>query len=160
MNLNITLSERSIDSAIAQLNALAYKLDRAPDTVCDTLGSIALAEMTVNQSAILDQDGNELGAPYMVSGAGEVEVGLTGDQVAFLEFGTGPVGAATPHPEPPSDWEYGAGETISENGDWRYYDKQRGYWRLTTGIPAYMPVFNAAQVTRAMVDAAVKEALK
>lgn len=63
------------------------------------------------------------------------------DHAAFVEFGTGPIGAESPYPyELPEgvSWQYASGKTIRQLADGRYgwfYPKD-GQWYFTDGMPS------------------------
>jgi len=60
---------------------------------------------------------------------------------AFVEFGTGVVGADSPHPTKP--WAY----DINNHGDkgWVYFDETAGQFRWTAGMPSRPFMYNTLQ---------------
>lgn len=74
---------------------------------------------------------------------GVIKVGA--DYAIFVEFGTGIVGANSPHPEPES-WNYDV-NNHGENG-WWYYDFKQDRFRWTKGQPASAFVYRALEFMR------------
>lgn len=60
----------------------------------------------------------------------------------FVEFGTGIVGAASPHPDP-KNWQY----DVNSHGDagWWYYDEKMGKLRWTKGQEASAFVYKTLE---------------
>lgn len=61
---------------------------------------------------------------------------------AYVEFGTGVVGAGSPHPKP-EVWQY----DINSHGDdgWVYYDDDNGVFRWTKGYKSRPFMYNTAR---------------
>jgi hypothetical protein len=125
-------------------------------------------EVIHNVSSITDLDGNYLGGDNPNS-AVSVEPALDdgheviwrGEQVAFLEFGTGAPGAADPYP---GRAMAAAGyHPDSTKDSWWYIDAKIGPW-VSLGLTPQAPMFEAAMLLRTgvIMDPAkivVKEAL-
>lgn len=64
------------------------------------------------------------------------------DWAAFVEFGTGVVGKANPHPDTGLvGWKYDTNDN-GESGWWYYYD---GEWHWTKGMPSRAFLFETGQ---------------
>ena len=84
------------------------------------------------------------------------------DHAAFVEFGTGPIGAESPYPYDLPDgvtWEYASGKTIRQLADGRYgwfYPKD-GQWYFTEGMPARPFMFETSLELQEIVVEVTKE---
>lgn len=165
MGLDIdAFDTRSIDAAIKQLRTLQAKLDAAPEKAAEKAADRAATIVAQNLIGIPDYDGNSPGDVFNnKSGQGERLVGMTGEQVEFLEYGTGVVGQTSQKPDGmniPADWAYNTGTHI-HNNHWVYNDMRHGGWpTMTSGIPAYAPVYNAKVQLEEEIPEIVAEVLK
>lgn len=84
------------------------------------------------------------------------------DHAAFVEFGTGQIGAESPYPFDLPDgvtWEYASGKTIRQLADGRYgwfYPKD-GKWYFTEGMPARPFMFETSIELQEIVVEVAKE---
>lgn len=84
------------------------------------------------------------------------------DHAAFVEFGTGPIGAESPYPYDLPEgvtWEYASGKTIRQLADGRYgwfYPKD-GQWYFTEGMPARPFMFETSLELQEIVVEVAKE---
>lgn len=164
-NFSADLSVSSLDQLLSDLKAYKKKVDEAPEKITARLAEIGEQAINANIAGITDLDGN---APGIVSvdidGAHSV-VSQAGEQIAYLEFGTGAQGANSPHPlAGDAGWQYNSGEHIrpTKNGKmmWRYYDRLKDHWRITDGIPAQRQVLEAALLMRDSIPTVAREVLK
>jgi hypothetical protein len=159
------LSVASLDKLLSDVKAYRDKVNAAPEKITARLAEIGAETIQQNIAGISDPDGNAPGeVGTRIEGNGGV-VYEQGDQVAFLEFGTGEQGEASPHPMAvKAGWKYGSGKNIRKmkNGKmmWHYFDNLRGHWRTTDGIPAQQQVLRAAITMRDNIVPVAKEALK
>lgn len=163
--ISISLSEKSIDDAIKELQrykeTLPQKLKAIRDRVAEELlkqvetgfngaiyNDVIYEGMSVpNVSVTLEENGN---AVFVVA---------HGTEAVFAEFGAGvyynPDGSD--HPERPAGivaiGEYGKG--YGSRKVWGYYEN--GELKLTHGTPASMPMYNAAQAVAKLVPEIAKE---
>lgn len=106
---------------------------------------------------ILDPDGNQTGTTSLRHITGVSEVRWSGDQILFLEFGTGITGINNPYPDnvvmglvsyQPQQYH-----GISGNEYWHYQDEVTGAFEKTYGVPAYAPMYtvflDAEQIIKA-----------
>lgn len=134
--ITFDLSPTGIDSAIRQLDDFRRDFQRK----CDTL----IEKLTKEGADIAKMRVAALGKVY----TGELQSSITGffDKntrtgiiragawyAIYVEYGTGVVGAASPHPEP-DGWMYDVGG----HGDdgWTYYNPNSGKYQHTTGEPS------------------------
>lgn len=156
--IRVKLSE--LDDFIRDLKEYKAKVEAAPSKIVAELAEIGRKEIEGNIGAITDVDGNYLAGSGKEVNGNTAAAFMVGSQASFLEFGTGIQGQSSPHPDANvHGWEYNTGATI-KNNQWRYYDPFLNKFVTTSGIPAQMPVFKAANEVRARVEEAVKEALK
>lgn len=159
------LSTSSLDKMLSDVKAYQEKVEAAPEKVTARLAEIGANAINQNVSEITDLDGNAPGTVSVDVRGAEATISQSGDQVAYLEYGTGEQGAANEHPEyKVAGWHYGSGKNIRrmKNGKlmWRYYDKLKGHWRITNGIPAQKQVLRAALTMRDNIVPVAKEVLK
>lgn len=159
------LSVSSLDKLLSDVKGYKAKLEAAPEKVTSRLAEIGAETITQNISGITDPDGNAPGTVGMQVEGGTAKVFQQGKQIAFLEYGTGEQGAASPHPVAvKAGWKYGSGKNIRKmkNGKmmWHYFDRLRGHWRTTDGIPAQKQVLRAALTMRDSIVPVAKGALK
>lgn len=155
------LSVSSLDKLLSELREYQKKIEQAPARIVENLADFGENQIQRGIQSIIDRDGNYLAkaGSYVFGGAGLAY--MEGDQAAYLEYGTGVVGKNSPHPQAnEAGWQYNTGKTINpKTGDWSYWDSVKGKYIHTKGIPAQMPVFNAALEMRKQVVKAAKEAL-
>lgn len=159
------LSVSSLDKLLSDVKDYKAKVEAAPARITEQLAKIGAGAITQNIAGITDPDGNAPGTVGMQAEGGSGKVFEQGDQVAYLEYGTGEQGAENKHPKyEVSGWQYGSGKNIRKmkNGKmmWHYYDRLRGHWRTTNGIPAQKQVFRAAITMRDNIVPVAKEVLK
>lgn len=150
--IDIPLSKSGINQAIKEIY-------RFRDALIETLNALikALAESGAEiarvQVAAMDAvDTGQL--EHSIQGSFNPET-RTGVIVAdcpyaiYVEYGTGPVGEESPHPEPDtSGWAYNVGETIHQNiqhPEWGvgwWYPGDDGKYHWTNGQPARPFMYN------------------
>jgi hypothetical protein len=148
----VPLGVKNIKTLAKQLKALARDLgDEHGDVVIDIEQDTAglVAEMVrSNIAGIPDKDGNYLGtdnpnASVVVRPAlrGHAVV-WSGQQIAFVEFGTGAKGAAGGYPSPAiGEANYHPDPTKQM---WAYKDKKTGKAELSVGLAPQAPMYHAA----------------
>lgn len=159
------LSVSSLDKLLSDVKGYKAKVEAAPDKITEHLAEIGAGAIQQNIAGITDPDGNAPGTVGKEVDGGSAKVFEHGDQIAYLEYGTGEQGAASPHPKAAeAGRRYNVGPRIRKmkNGKmmWHYKDKLRGHWRTTDGIPAQKQVFRAALTMRDNIVPVAKEALK
>lgn len=159
------LSVASLDKLLSDVKAYKAKVDAAPAKIVEGLAKIGAEAIQQNVAGITDPDGNAPGTVGMQVEGSSGKVFELGPQSAFLEYGVGEVGKASPHPKAgEAGWQYDVGSKIRKmkNGKrmWHYFDRLRGHWRTTNGIPAQKQVLRASLTMRDNIVPAAKEALK
>lgn len=160
------LSVASLDKLLSDVKDYKAKVEAAPAKITERLAEIGAEAIQQNISGITDPDGNAPGTVGMQVEGSSAKVFEKGDQIAFLEYGTGEQGATSPHPKAAeAGRKYNVGPYIHKmkNGKmmWHYRDKLRGgHWRTTNGIPAQKQVLKAALTMRDNIVPVAKEALK
>lgn len=163
---DVELSVAGINDVIWHLNDFRQSLERAEHEIVSMLANDAAADMQASLSAVTDPDGNidaQIDPPQVTGN--EAVVSMSGSQAAYLEFGTGVVGARNPHElSAQVGWQYGAGSHYRtfRNGrvGWVYFDRSRNHYRVTSGITPQRIVLRAGQTTRMRVLARAREALR
>jgi len=159
------LSVSSLDELLRNVKSYQAKVNAAPERIVSELARIATNSISETISGITDSDGNATGSVGSNISGNTAMVFNEGDQVGYIEFGTGVTGAAEPHPQArKSGWSYDKGSKIftTKSGKrmWRYYDTLKGHWRITSGLPAQKQVYKAALKMRDNIVQVAKEALK
>lgn len=159
------LSVSSLDKLLSDVKAYRDKVNAAPAKIAEGLAKIGAEAIQQNVAGITDPDGNAPGTVGRLIDGSHGVVFEQGSQIAFLEYGTGEQGAANKHPKyAVAGWHYGSGKNIRKmkNGRmmWHYFDRLRGHWRTTNGIPAQKQVLRASITMRDSIVPVAKEALK
>jgi len=163
--IKLNLSVSSIEDAIKELRQYQDKVESAPQKIAERLAQEAVQDIENTLSGITDTDGNKIGETGYERIGSKTVVYNRGSQVKFIEFGTGIVGKSNSHPQAGQvGWQYDVGKRIytSKTGKriWKYYDKIKGHWRTTSGMPAQMQVLKAALKIRRRIKEVAKEVLR
>lgn len=140
VNIDIALSTSSLQRAVNKLRNLSDSLQRKSNYCAMQLAKEGESELATQITFIADFDGNDAGTIDSLMTDNGAELHWRGDQVDFLEFGTGPTGNVLPYNDEgakPSYWEY-------RTSPWYYYNATIGATIETYGIPAYAPMLNTA----------------
>jgi phage gpG-like protein len=133
--ITFTLDEKSINAAIKQLSLYKKELSRKANLLVQRLVAegVEIAKQEVKVLGAFDS--GELhdsldGLMYTDGTRGIIFTNC--GHAAFVEFGTGVVGAGSPHPTMP--WQY----DVNAHGEagWVYYDEKQGRFRWTKGMPS------------------------
>lgn len=157
--LQIVLSADSIRKAKEQIEEYAASLPSMSEEFCRRLGEIGLDTALTHVKI----DTNALAAGISVQRIGEADylVVSVGGHAAFVEFGTGVVGAGTYEGELPADWDYDLRETPEAHDPddptaWYYYDDD-GTLHKTRGQKAASYMAKSAEEMRQKVLEIAKE---
>lgn len=153
MEIRVELSKRGLKSAIRQLKQLNKSLPDKIERKNQQLVEEGKNLLDVNISNIPNFDGNDKGITFGTAVDLNGKIEWQGEQVQFLEFGTGVVGRQQSYEgELPPGWEYGKGKYSGrhEDGHW-HYSKNGGEPILTYGIPAYAPMLHASEELRTKI---------
>ena len=166
---DMPLSVAGIDEVIRELKGFRDALENAESQIVTELAAIGENDMVSRISAVVEPDGNiDTYASSTVRG-NIAEVFLAGSQAAYIEFGTGVRGEQASHPlkdqvgitylRGKHIYRIKSGKYAGQLG-WKYFDRNKGKWRVTIGIEAQNIVFNTAQGLRLKVREVVREALR
>ena len=111
------LSSNSIKETIKKLKEFQKEIGKADEEIVKQLSDFGLEEIQKNYASTPFKDGNEDVGFFKTGSPKKMNIGVTGSQVLYNEFGTGTEGASNPHPE---KGEYGlnaynSGKTIRKN---------------------------------------------
>lgn len=152
--ITISLTDNSIKKAIADVEQFKRELDQKASQLIQRLvdrGVEIAREQVISLGAFDSGDlaGSLDGLMYTDGKHGIIFTKC--NHAAFVEFGTGVVGAASPHPTLP--WAY----DVNQHGEagWVYYDEVEGRFRWTKGMPSRPFMHNtAAQLEREVLQTA------
>ena len=152
--ITIQLSEESINAAIKELDKYKKELSKKANLLVQWLveAGVEIAKQEVLTLGAFDSGElrDSLDGLMYTDGAHGIIFTDCG-HAAFVEFGTGVVGAGSPHPTLP--WQY----DVNEHGEkgWVYYDEKQGRFRWTKGMPSrpYM-YLTARQLEERVVEIA------
>jgi phage gpG-like protein len=156
MKITIQLSEASINQAIKELNAYKRELSRKATLLVQRLidAGVEIAKQEVLTLGAFDSGElrDSLDGLMYTDGAHGIIFTNCG-HAAFVEFGTGVVGAESPHPTMP--WQY----DVNEHGEagWVYYDEKQGRFRWTKGMPSRPYMYLTARQLEERVAAIARE---
>ena len=92
---------------------------------------------------------------------------VAGGHCIYIEFGTGVIGSASPHPSPEwiafMSWAYGSGGTIFTTKDGRtgwYYPADDGTWRFTEGMESRPFMYKTLQFLKKESMKVVKDVFR
>lgn len=170
--VKVPLSSAGINDLIKKINTLKKDFEKVDEEIVDKMSDFALKEIETNISSTPYKDGNDDISVFEENIENGKKVGMRGSQVLYDEFGTGTKGEKSPHP---IKGKYGlrgynTGRTIrrasvrvNEKAGipigakyWTYKDKS-GNTIFTTGIPAGLQVYNAAQSLQRKKEEIVKK---
>jgi len=106
-------------------------------------------------------DGNYGGDIEFVAIPNGYAVTYNGEQVAYIEFGTGIEGESSPYPDSDilskANWEY----DVNNHGTkgWYYKDHRTGEVHKSYGMVGNMPVYRASKLTEKQVPQIVRKVL-
>lgn len=170
--INLTLSSRSIKQAIKELKEYENDLKKKTKLFVERLAQEGFD--VANATVKLDLPFYDIGAydaevlePKVKVEGNRVKATLTfqGDDILFIEFGTGIRYSSISHPMLGDEFPYGAG-TYPGKGHW---DNPKGWWYKddvtgekvhTYGNPALMPMYEASTMIQLRVKKIAKEVFK
>lgn len=135
---------------IKQLNSLKSAVKNMEEDLPEYLARVGLdsAEATTAAVGASSLDGNQLGGFYILDKSDSVELVNQGDDVAYIEFGTGIMGAQSAHPHAgEAGWEYYVAtpykRTVGGIKGWFYKNKLTGQLTFTQGMVGTKAMYNA-----------------
>lgn len=143
--IRFKLDSDDIDRAIAEVNQFKNefleKCDRLVEALVERGAEIAKLEIARLDAIDTGELMNSIDGYFSSeSNVGIIKAGTL--YAAYVEFGTGVVGAASPHPNP-QGWQY----DVNNHGDsgWVYYDDGSGQFRWTKGFKSRPFMYNTAR---------------
>ena len=146
------LTARSISKAIQEVYECRDQLIEAVEQLIRQLTEqgTQIAKIQVASMEAVDTDELEQSIYGYYDPQSRIGYVIAGAAHAFyVEYGTGPIGEASPHPEPDRvGWEYNIGPTIHLNEkhpEWGvgwYYPGDDGKWHWTQGQPSRPFMYN------------------
>lgn len=154
-SIEMTLDKKSINNAIREIRHIQQQIVQAMNDLIQKLVEEGVKEA---KAQVVAMDAVETGAlegsiyGYYDSGS-RIGYIIAGSPYAFyVEYGTGPVGSASPHPEAAqAGWQYAVGEHIKQGpgGLGWWYDKSSdgtmsgdGNYHWTHGQPSRPFMYN------------------
>lgn len=151
--IKVQLSTKSIQNAIDELKAYKKELKSKTHTLVSELakkGYEYANAYIISVDAIYS--GELLKSLSYKSHLNRAVIEVNSSHAIYVEFGTGPKGEASQHPNNIIGYRYNVGETIgwyNVNGSlrygWYYPDKMTGTWRFTEGMPSRPFMFSTGQ---------------
>jgi hypothetical protein len=165
--IQVKLNPESVDNAIKELNQYRAEVEsksrQLVQRLLDLGVDIARAKVVAMDAYYTGQLLSGVGGYYSPTlNAGWVKV--TSDHAAFVEFGTGVVGQAMPHPNgeclSKASWSYASGAHIFTTKDgvpgW-YYPTDDGGYRFTSGQESRPFMYETALVLQMTFPSIAKE---
>ena len=170
MQVNVTLGTEGINQLKQYVQSLQGKLDMASKKAEERIAEYGRTRLE-HFAPTMSIDGNMPGNVFVDDDGTMHRVIYAGEDVAFIEFGTGYVGEGNPYPD-----EVILNQAIQESGytgkkprwydvnehglaGWIYRSKGTGQYRHSRGMKPEAPVLKAKNETRKAVKAIVREVL-
>ena len=157
--ITTTLNTRDINSAIKELEKykteLRFKVNLLMQTIVATGEQIAKAQVVELGARYTGDLANSIHGVYNPSShIGLVYAGAW--YAVYVEFGTGVVGSASPHPTPEvAGWKY----DINNHGEtgWVFLDEKDGTYHWTKGFASRPFMYNTARILEDLIPKIAKE---
>lgn len=164
--IKISLSQKSIQSAISEIKKYQNDLQRKNQILIDRLSKIGLDVVQSTMESIPAEEKGSYYTEIINNSHGNiigVAIQLSGDKILFLEFSAGITYGTDSYPTPAGD-KYGMGTYPSEKekSDWDnpagwWYKDENGEVHHSYGNRAYMPMYHAEQAIILAVRQTAKE---
>lgn len=156
--LKVMWGVEGCDEIIKQLNSLKSAVKSIEEDLPEHLARVGqqAAEAKTASVGAVGLDGNQLGGFYILEHSDSVELVNQGEDVAFIEFGTGIMGSQSPHPlAGDAGWEYYTPtrykRTVGGRKGWYYKNKLTGELTFTQGMVGTKAMYEARlDIFRAM----------
>ena len=151
MKISMTLDPKSIDAAIAQLEAYRDGLDAKAQMLVERLTMMGATNVSLSFSRLIYTGPVDISVSVEERGKAKYAIVANGETVLIAEFGAGLIGYG--HPEPKVDGvEMGPGTYPDSKGHW---NDEKGWWLPrsktggkavhTFGNPPTMAMYNTAK---------------
>ncbi|MBO5967266.1 MAG: HK97 gp10 family phage protein [Clostridia bacterium] len=161
--IQLELSAESVDEAIEKLRLYQETIEEASERIVRRLAR----DGEERARELVPVDTGALAESIVASGDGRVAyVRTDSPYAAFVEFGTGVIGAASPYPGPAmaeAGYAYMGGEhhiTTKDGRDGWFWPGKDGRWYFTQGQPTKPFMYDTAQLLAMAVPQVVEEELK
>lgn len=153
----LELSVESCKKAIKELEKYSKQLEPKLDEICRRLAEMGVKEAENHLTLANGNTKAKINPPVKIDGG--YKIVMEGEDVYFIEFGTGDAAATNSYYTPlvnvyPGSWSEEHAEKYSSYGFWWY-----GGEKLTE-TPAYMPMYNAGKIMREELPRIAKEVLE
>lgn len=158
--INVTLGTEGINQLKQYVQSLQGKLDTVLDKAEERVAEYGRTQLE-HFAPTMSVDGNMPGNVFVDDDGTMHRVVYAGEDVAYIEFGTGYVGENNPYPDEitlnNAGWQY----DVNEHGvkGWVYRRKDNGLYRHSRGMKPEAPVLKAKNETRKAVKGIVREVL-
>ena len=149
-NIRVMWGVDGCDEIIKQLNGLKSAVKSMEKELPEHLARVGQnsAEAKTASVGVMGLDGNQLGGFYILEHTDYVELVNQGEDVAFIEFGTGMMGKQSPHPQAgEAGWEYYTPtrykRSIGGRKGWFYKNKLTGELTFTQGMVGTKAMYEA-----------------
>ena len=155
--IRFSLDEKDIDRAIQEVKQLKKvfleKCNLLVEALTDEGVNIAKIEVTQLDAVYTGELRNSIEGYYSPTyGVGIIKAGAY--YAVYVEFGTGVVGASSPHPNP-QGYQY----DVNQHGEegWVYYDEYSEKFRWTKGFKSRPFMYNTARQLEKECERIAKE---
>lgn len=149
-NIRVMWGADGCDEIIKQLNGLKSAVKSMETELPEHLARVGQnsAEAKTASVGVMGLDGNQLGGFYILEHTDYVELVNQGEDVAFIEFGTGMMGQQSPHPlAGEAGWEYYTPtrykRSVGGRKGWFYKNKLTGELTFTEGMVGTKAMYEA-----------------
>lgn len=149
-NIRVMWGADGCDEIIKQLNILKSAVKSMETELPEHLARVGQnsAEAKTASVGVMGLDGNQLGGFYILEHTDYVELVNQGEDVAFIEFGTGMMGQQSPHPlAGEAGWEYYTPtrykRSVGGRKGWFYKNKLTGELTFTEGMVGTKAMYEA-----------------
>ena len=168
--ISFSLSEKSIDDAIKQIEEYKQSINKKLETFVSRLTDIGIQTVNAVMMSVAPVDRGEYNTEVVWDKNSQAAVGakiqLKGDQVLFIEFSSGITFGTKSFPALPNNPNYGSDYGMGTyNPDSPNWNNPQGWWykgkwgekEHTYGIRAYAPMYNADMEMRRQIQSIAKE---
>lgn len=143
--MKVSVHVQGVNEAIRKLNSIANDVIRKQDELCKRLADMGAVNVSILFSRAIYVGDKDFTVSVEDAPNGGYQIVVSGQSVAFVEFGAG-IRYGHGHPQE-SEFGVGAGTYPFGKGHW---DDPNGWWipktgQHTYGNPPNMPMYNTAQ---------------
>lgn len=161
--ISISLSQKSIQNALKEIESYKRELQRKNQVFIDRLSKIGLDVVQATMESIPSEEKGSYYTEIVNNSQGDIigaAIRLTGDKILFLEFSAGIAYGTNSYPTPAGD-KYGVGTYPGQTHafslyGWWYVD-ENGKKHHSYGNRAYMPMYHAEEAIVLVVRQVARE---